>query len=394
MQIISAKPYLRTDARTWNINAQVVDDKGMQKRIRFNTGFKMNEDEELNKLLEEFLKQNAALLTRLFFKNTLKDNEVKLKKRFSNFKKHKSFMFKSVMQSFINETSHGLKNQSKRSLIERMRPAAEFFSLYNVKDIDKVAIEKFFDMLDKKDIGAGTKKHYAKALNRVLKYALEADIIVKNPFKLRVWKERKEIDCFNESEIKQLLTFAKGEIGLYLKIALLCGARTGEILALQWKHIDFMNSKIHIEQNMSDDGISTCKTENSHRIIDLLPTLKSALEEARQGKKEEDFIFKGALKPFIKDIHKSYLKTQYISTLNALGIAYRPIYNTRHSFASLMLSKGENIMWVSWMLGHKSTQITLNFYSKYLPSEQKRASFLQDWDEEKREFGKVRKVSK
>ena len=56
----------------------------------------------------------------------------------------------------------------------------------------------------------------------------------------------------------------------------------------------------------------------------------------------------------------------------------RTIYYTRHSFASLMLQRGEEPMWVSKMLGHTNLNITLNHYAKYLPqSVENRAKFLQ-----------------
>ncbi|MCT7531986.1 tyrosine-type recombinase/integrase [Aliarcobacter cryaerophilus] len=44
------------------------------------------------------------------------------------------------------------------------------------------------------------------------------------------------------------------------------------------------------------------------------------------------------------------------------------MYQTRHSFASNMLSNKEDIFWVSKMLGHKNLNITLEKYSKYIKS--------------------------
>ena len=46
----------------------------------------------------------------------------------------------------------------------------------------------------------------------------------------------------------------------------------------------------------------------------------------------------------------------------------------RHTFASMMISSGEDILWVASMLGHKNANITL---STYVKSEKKsRCSFL------------------
>lgn len=42
----------------------------------------------------------------------------------------------------------------------------------------------------------------------------------------------------------------------------------------------------------------------------------------------------------------------------------RYLYQLRHSFASLMISEEEDVLWVSRMMGHKSLDITLKTYSK------------------------------
>lgn len=49
----------------------------------------------------------------------------------------------------------------------------------------------------------------------------------------------------------------------------------------------------------------------------------------------------------------------------------------RHTFASKMLMNNESILWVSKMLGHKDSSMTLQKYARYIPSQDvKRASFL------------------
>jgi integrase len=42
------------------------------------------------------------------------------------------------------------------------------------------------------------------------------------------------------------------------------------------------------------------------------------------------------------------------------------LYNIRHTFASQLISKGADIVWVSKMLGHKDVSITLKIYTKFI----------------------------
>lgn len=57
--------------------------------------------------------------------------------------------------------------------------------------------------------------------------------------------------------------------------------------------------------------------------------------------------------------------------LTKAGIGHRRLHDIRHTFASLLLSRGAPLPYVSAMLGHSSQQITLTRYSHYMPTENK-----------------------
>jgi len=63
------------------------------------------------------------------------------------------------------------------------------------------------------------------------------------------------------------------------------------------------------------------------------------------------------------------------------GYDYRRFYQTRHTFACIMLQKGERLAWVSKvMLGHSDETTTLRFYSDYIPDDNvENATFLDDF---------------
>lgn len=52
------------------------------------------------------------------------------------------------------------------------------------------------------------------------------------------------------------------------------------------------------------------------------------------------------------------------------------IYGLRHTHATILLLKGENIKVISERLSHKSTQITCDTYSHVLPSMKKQTADL------------------
>jgi len=74
---------------------------------------------------------------------------------------------------------------------------------------------------------------------------------------------------------------------------------------------------------------------------------------------------------------------QFKKLLNVNDARY--LYQLRHTFASLMISNAEEITWVSQMMGHKSSDITLRVYAKAYKVikdkllRKKRANFLDNW---------------
>jgi integrase len=55
--------------------------------------------------------------------------------------------------------------------------------------------------------------------------------------------------------------------------------------------------------------------------------------------------------------------------LASLGLAKRRPYNTRHTFACMMLASGESPEYVAKLLGHTTTQMLFTIYSKYIPNQ-------------------------
>jgi integrase len=64
--------------------------------------------------------------------------------------------------------------------------------------------------------------------------------------------------------------------------------------------------------------------------------------------------------------------------LKRAGIRFRNPNQTRHTFATLTLATGENREWIAKQLGHASTQMLFQRYTKFIPNVSHRdgAAFL------------------
>ncbi len=184
----------------------------------------------------------------------------------------------------------------------------------------------------------------------------------------------KEIEPFNLEEVKSLIENAPNlRLKAFLVVAFFTGARTGEQLALMWEDIDFNEKTITINKSLNELGqITSPKNQPSIREIVLLEPVEKILKELKASEPaNKKFVFIDMPK------RSSVFQRHFKSLLKALNLKERKLYTTRHTFASLMLSQGEEAMWVSKTLGHKDLNTTYSTYSHYIPKQGKeRAKFI------------------
>lgn len=54
--------------------------------------------------------------------------------------------------------------------------------------------------------------------------------------------------------------------------------------------------------------------------------------------------------------------------LERLGLTYRRPYQTRHTAATLWLAAGEAPEWIARQMGHSTTKMLFEIYSRYVPN--------------------------
>jgi len=210
--------------------------------------------------------------------------------------------------------------------------------------------------------------------------AMKDELITKNPFTL---VKSPKSECLLDKRpfpIEDIFLIIKSiplKIRAFFAIGFFTGMRTGEIIGLKWEDVDFEDLTIRVERSRRQGTETLPKTKSSVRTIDIIDSLLPYLQEHRElSSKSSIYIFETYQDiPFntCDKISSHYWKP----TLEKLNITYRNLYQMRHTFASLMLSNGEDILWVSNMLGHKHSSMTLDMYARYVRQKnRKRATFL------------------
>lgn len=144
------------------------------------------------------------------------------------------------------------------------------------------------------------------------------------------------------------------------------GLRRGELCALRWEDIDWgdgEHGRLWIRRAVSGGKIGTPKTKGSIRMIDVPDALITNLKTYRrtcQDAKETDYLFRSAEGTAMDP--DNLAKRIFVPLVQRAKLPGTGLHTLRHTFASLLISHGESIKYVSRQLGHASIQITADTY--------------------------------
>lgn len=155
------------------------------------------------------------------------------------------------------------------------------------------------------------------------------------------------------------------------------GMRLGEALGLKWNDIDLNDRAITIRRGLTKGKESTPKNGLS-RKVDIDNELTKILKDLR-GKRKIQPIKKeleddGAW-VFVKEdgtpFHESHLRRLYYKAIEKGGLRKIHIHDLRHTYATLRITKGDNLADVSNQLGHHSVAFTTSTYYQWKPGSNK-----------------------
>ena len=262
------------------------------------------------------------------------------------------------------------------------RSILPYFGKYTLKEIKASDLRLWQVKLAKRGLSPKSIKNARGVFSTILKDAYQDELIEKDLFQLvkSPKLEEPEIFPFSLEEARHLIHNADGWFKNYLIIALFTGMRVGELIGLRWQDVNFDNDLISIRQAISQGKVDTPKTRSSVRDIDMLDVVKDALKSQYEitGHQKEGYVFLTQHGKYYKTAG-SILDHAWKPLLQKCDITYRVLYQTRHTFASIMIQQGEEIGWVSAMMGHKNIHVTLSKYARFIKRKEiKRATFLND----------------
>lgn len=207
-------------------------------------------------------------------------------------------------------------------------------------------------------------------LRQVLADAFDDELITKNPLYgwtvKRKGDKKPQPDPFTPDELGRILTNADGQILNIISFWAWTGLRTSELIALEWGDIDA--ECVHVSRALVENEIKGPKTEAGNRSVLLLSPAHEALKLQRQ----HTYFVGGTIfhNPRTNEgwnSNKAFSEHYWKPLLKKAEVRYRRPYQLRHTYASTMLSSGENIHWLAKQMGHRDATMILRTYGKWIP---------------------------
>lgn len=192
------------------------------------------------------------------------------------------------------------------------------------------------------------------------------------------------MEVYDASEVRRLLGAAKTLQTVHsytlLLMALHTGLRLGELLAVQWGDIDLEERQLMVRRNFSHGQLNFPKSDEVRRV-ELSETLCKELRQyrrtvqefrLREGKNEiPEWVFYSKAGTLL-DAH-DVTRRVYHKARKKAELRHLSFHGLRDTYAAQLLMSGTPLAFVAKQLGQGDPAITLKYYMKYMPTQERSA---------------------
>jgi integrase len=229
-------------------------------------------------------------------------------------------------------------------------------------------------------------------MHRVLKEALQQavtwNMLMRNPAEAvsPPRTERKAMRALDTAQIAILLEhFRSTRFFIPVLLAVMCGLRRGEIVALKWSSIDLDSGRMSIFESVeqTSEGIRTKETKSGRGRVVALPSMVVGELRQHRRRQAEELLRLGirasnettlVLREDGRPLQPSSLTHGFAKLLAGSTLPRVRFHDLRHSHATHLLCMGIHPKIAQERLGHSTVSITLDLYSHVLPGMQEDAA--------------------
>ncbi len=296
----------------------------------------------------EMLKRGIVITIDTFmdiYKNGFEENTITL---LQLFKKHNEQFEKKIKSGVITDTTLYKYTVTMRYLSDYLKTLKKQDIM--VKDITPMFIEDFFVFL-RATQSNNTAIQKMKQLKKICRIAVEEGYIKASPFKTILKKEQKEV---NPLTLEELRTIRNKQI----KIERLARVRDLFVFecytGLAFTDLENLTKDNFVVDSEGNEWIVKARQKTHiQSTIPLLPVAKEILMK-----------YQDQLPSLTNQKYNSYLKE--LGDICGIDKSLHS-HLARHTFATILLNSGVDMVSVSKILGHANSKITEQVYAKMLP---------------------------
>jgi integrase len=276
-------------------------------------------------------------------------------------------IFEDVVGIYLSEKSHRSKQRDLYSL-KRLQPYFGGRSLLELKrgDVRRYVTARLGDGVQESTVKREL-KFLAAAINFV---RIEHDHFeLPNPVQsLGLDGGEARVRWISRDEASLLIlaagaTATRPHLPNFVRLALSTGCRKNELLALDWRRVDFERACLRLEVEHTKNG--------KRRLVPLNSGAMSALRDQRDWVLRHCAASKWVF-PSRTGTHVQTLQKGFYAACTRAGIDNFRIHDLRHTFASWLVMDGVSLYVVKDLLGHSSISVTERY--AHLSPDQGRAA--------------------
>lgn len=278
-------------------------------------------------------------------------------------KAEKGRTFAEVADEWWNDAYEKISPNSVKGYKPALRRAVEHFGNMRVSDITTRDVALWLRKLGNSGYAGKTVNNHKIIVSRIMQTALIDGEIPFNPTSQaeapRGLTKNKRLPA---SEADEAIIRKTADVWLFPYAALMTGMRKGELLALQWRDINFEKDEISVTKSVYYDGdtpkIKTPKTASGVRVVMLLSGLKEELLK-RRGKPDEYIFSENGGKTPYKEMRYDRLMKKYQAETGVSCTAHQ----LRKTYATIAAAANVDVKVLQSLMGHSDIRTTLDIYA-------------------------------
>ena len=316
-----------------------------------------------------------------------------------NQKSDTSKSFAVVARKFLETQSKNAKHTTHRN--DEARFKSDLLPIFGEQDISTITnaqISHLLDRLRNRGLSPATQKHFLVVLSKIMKFAVEHDLMMRLPTFPKVsgrLKTAQRRDYFTYEEYKQLCTEAQkcadksvvvrgvpitSELKFLFQFMVNSFIRPSDLRVIKFKHLQ-------LRKDGKDEWyeLTHPATKTNANAVQAMPATVGIVKElinfkksVGQGIGKDDFVFFNEYK--LRDTAMAVIARQFREVLKRTGLEDSTgknltLYSLRHTAIMIRLEKGQVDTLVLARNARTSQQMIDQFYAQHLTTDQVRRQF-------------------